>query len=269
MKAIIDTTILTDILLKLDSQRCTARRALDAYESTLLPQYAIKEFKAGPLRYYVWFHAKVVQAPTWAEALAAIPSVLPHQRNRASTALQALKDFQSSIGRKFTDEINKKYPNTEIDSVMKDEASIWLLQKITRAWRKRNSVTTEVINILPCYAEKDLVLKGSGLIDDSPRRCGVSDCCLRERYRDRLEDLELLEAACDNSKREVAKRKQALRQLRRHPNTPLAEKDCISLGDAVLVLDCPKDGTILTTNVSDHEPLAKELGLSVNSTKLD
>ena len=49
-KAYVETTILTDILLKPDSEKqVEALRALERYAKTLLPVYAIKECKAGPM----------------------------------------------------------------------------------------------------------------------------------------------------------------------------------------------------------------------------
>jgi hypothetical protein len=63
-------------------------------------------------------------------------------------------------------------------------------------------------------------------------------------------------------KPETTKRRQALKQLARLPKRRLSEKDCRNLGDAVFAFQCPKDATILTTNLSDHRVLATAVGVS-------
>ncbi len=50
-KAFVDTTILTNRLIKFREEKKEAKDALAKYEITELPVYAIKEFKAGPLDY--------------------------------------------------------------------------------------------------------------------------------------------------------------------------------------------------------------------------
>ncbi len=52
-RAYVETTILTNVLLKPGSKKqAAARSALSRYEETLLPVYSIKEWKAGPLDHY-------------------------------------------------------------------------------------------------------------------------------------------------------------------------------------------------------------------------
>ena len=53
-KAVVDTTILTDVLLNTGEVRANALNAISHYDETYLPVYAIKEFKAGPLKNFVW-----------------------------------------------------------------------------------------------------------------------------------------------------------------------------------------------------------------------
>jgi hypothetical protein len=128
---------------------------------------------------------------------------------------------------------------------------------------KRRNITSAVISPLSCYVESGIKTLLSKQLDDSPVRCGVNDCSLRERYRHRLPELKLLEDACIGTKPEVVKRRQALDRLRSHPTKQYEEKHCRALGDAVFALDCPAGGEILTTNVVDHKPLADALNITV------
>ena len=92
MKAIVDTTVLTDALLKPDPQGNRARESLKRYSPTLLPTYGIKEFKAGPLHYYVWLHNKAVEASTYADVIDAITAV------GRSVLAKSIRPSQASSG---------------------------------------------------------------------------------------------------------------------------------------------------------------------------
>lgn len=265
MKALIDTTILVDATLTTGAQGLRARAALGRYEENLLPHYAIKEFKRGALHNYVWFHTKVSQLPSWAEAIEAIRRTMGFKKNLPSTALQALVNFESSIENSLTDEIASKYPGMGYGQMKRIEGRVWLKQHVMRAWRKRRKLFSAVIAPLSCYVERAPSAEANGLLIDAPLNCKVPDCCMRTRYRLRLADVERLEKACTGPKKEVSRRREALNRLRRHPTQELEEKYCIWLGDAVFALECPAGAVILTTNVVDHDPLARAVGRTVQS----
>jgi hypothetical protein len=82
-KAYVDTTVLTDALLKQGPQGAVARGALKTYSETILPVYAIREFKAGPLNYWVWLHNKLVLTKSVSKTLDAISAIVGFQPNRA------------------------------------------------------------------------------------------------------------------------------------------------------------------------------------------
>ena len=52
----LDTTILVEALLKSRARRRKAADAVRQFSSSMLPVYAIKEFKCGALETYVWLH---------------------------------------------------------------------------------------------------------------------------------------------------------------------------------------------------------------------
>jgi hypothetical protein len=231
----------------------------------LLPQYAIKEFKGGPLHYYVWYHNKIVEASSCQEATTVIRNNIGTRKNLPATALQTLGDFLGSIGKELPVDIGLRYPGMNLESAQLAELRVWLKQRISKAWRKRRNLTTAVVSPQSCYVEKEFRTRLSGQLDDDPLKCNVTDCSLRERYRQRLADVRLLEQACIGTKKEIVKRRRALGRLRRHPTAPYDEEHCRALGDAVFALECPAGGEILTTNVVDHAPLAAALNLTVRS----
>ncbi len=61
--AFVDTTVLTDATLKIGDVAKIAKIAIKRYGKTQLPVYAIKEFKAGPLKNFVWLHNLLTQYP--------------------------------------------------------------------------------------------------------------------------------------------------------------------------------------------------------------
>lgn len=266
-KAFLDTTILANALLKRNEQGRNARAALSRYAESMLPVFAIKEFKAGALRNFVWFYNKVVTVSRWSDAIESIEKVAAYQGYKARTALTALREFESCIGKHLPSELAAKYPHFNQDEAMRAEAEIWLKTKIMLAWRKRRKLTTRVVEELSCYREVAPRLKSNRTIDDKPVTCGVLDCCLRSNFVSRKDDLASLIEAHNHlpPNRETTKRRQALRHLHRVGKRNLAEEECRVLGDAVFVLQCPSDAVILTTNIRDFSPLAAAIGRSVEA----
>ncbi len=89
--AYVDTTVLTDAVLKPGVQARRAVGAIRAFERSELPVYAIKEFKAGPLHNYVWLHNKLALTKSLAKSLEAISHMAATpRRNLLRTALEGL-----------------------------------------------------------------------------------------------------------------------------------------------------------------------------------
>jgi hypothetical protein len=79
--AFVDTTVLTDILLKTDWQRERSVKALRSFRRTELPVYAIKEFKAGPLGHFVWLHNKLQTTKCVSATMMAVAKLMPYRRH--------------------------------------------------------------------------------------------------------------------------------------------------------------------------------------------
>jgi hypothetical protein len=253
-KAYVDTTVLCDALLKHDANGAAARQALKAYQQTILPVYAIKEFKAGALNYWIWLHNKLVLTKSVADTLAAIDSVMGQQSNRARTAQQALVSVMAPL---------KMVPLTDIEGA--DLYRLAIARIIISAWNKRRSLTTDVADELPCYAEASPVIaRRTGLFENPGMSCrlhSTAECCMSMNLKARGEDLGfLLDAMKGLSRREDTKRRAVLHKLKNTPKRLMDAKDCRNLGDAVFALYAPADAVILTTNVKDHAPLANALG---------
>jgi hypothetical protein len=64
----------------------------------------------------------------------------------------------------------------------------------------------------------------------------------------------------NSSRKEDRERRKVLKRLVNTPKLPLDRESCRALGDAIFAFFCPEDAVVLTTNVRDHEPLARAVG---------
>jgi len=263
-KAYVDTTILTDALLKRDEYYRAAKAALQRFEVTELPVYAIKEFKAGPLANFVWFHNKLALLKSYQKALVALQRMsLSPRRYRTATGLQALAEAAGATGRFSLAHLQEIYgAKANLDAVNCDRFRLAIKTRVLRAWANRRNITSNVVDPLSCYTET-APYDENGLIVIEPVKCKVEkECCLGPILKSKSQDLEKLRNASPKNptRREDRKRSQALRELIRKPKQAMSEDSCRNLGDAVFAFFAPQDSVILTTNLKDHSPLARALG---------
>lgn len=262
-KAFLDTTILADVVLKGGPLHRNAKAAIAGYEQVLVPGYAVKEFKAGPLRAFRWLHNKVATTEDWSLAIAAIGSV-SRQQNLARTAIEAVAAFESSMASQL--QRDGEISPREARALKAQEARLWLKRQIMRAWRKQSRAPFCPTAPLDCYAVVAPVETPDGLIDIGQTRCTLGDCCIARQLRDEPIAARALEDACAAlaEKPEMQKRRKVLRKIRVH-SISIDDRDCRYLGDAVFALQCPADAVVLTTNLVDHTPLTAALGKSAVS----
>lgn len=262
-KAILDTTVLTDILLNSGEAKTIALKAINCYCETYLPVYAIKEFKAGPLKNFAWIHNKLVTTGSYEKSIDALQRMSrTPRRYTTSTALQALREASKSIGKQTSTDLLKKYgESASIDKILCDEFRLVLKFKIVTAWKKRRKVSTDITTPLPCYREVAPYEK-RGLIELNPKVCdSENECSMSSALKSKPEELrKMRDAIMDSEKPENIRRSKILRQLYRKPNALLQDKECRNLGDVIFAFFAPSDAEILTTNIRDHGPLAESLG---------
>lgn len=267
-KALVDTTVLTDVLLNSGETRRQAKEALSVYAETLLPVFALKEFKGGPLKNFVWMHNKLVTVQSFQKALQALQRMSrTPMRYTTSTALQALEKGAGSIGKETLPDLQKKYgKSASLDQILCDEFRLALKTTIMGAWKRRRKVTTSVTHPIACFREVPPREK-RGLLDLEPKGCErAEECALAPLLRSKVKELsKMRDAIKDSDKVENIKRARTLKQIYRTPNRSLVDQDCKSLGDAIFVLLCPDDAVILTTNTVDYVPLAQAVGKTVVS----
>src|SRR5437764_7115047 len=154
-KAFIDTTVLTDALLKPGHLGSAARAALRRYDVTELPVYAIKEFKAGPLKNFIWFHNKLVLLKSYARSLEVLQRMsLSPKRYTTATALEALQGAAYASRNLTSSDLRAMYGDkAKLDSILCDRYRLAIRVAIEKAWRRRRSLTTDIVIPLSCYKE--------------------------------------------------------------------------------------------------------------------
>lgn len=267
-KAYLDTTILADALIKNGPDAQAAKNAVRSYQVSQLPVYAIKEFKSGALGYVSYLHGKLLESGSYPVTLLALAKIA-RQPNRVATCLRLLSDLRSKI---INAPQNKALTATygtlaDAERTIYDSLVLESQMLVLKAWRRCDSFATEIVDDLQCYKRIPPKIKKSGRFDLSPTTCKTDDCCMTSALKARKMELTRLVSTIKRlpPKRENGPRQAVLHNLAVRGNFKMKDKDCRSLGDAVFALCCPIDADILTTNVSDHRPLANVLGKSVVS----
>ena len=260
-RAYVETTILTNVLLKPGSKKqAAARSALSRYEETLLPVYSIKEWKAGPLDHY-FLRSRQARGN-------ALPRIHPISNKRLESGPRSSQKgyFGRSVGSScYARPGRGGSPRRDLsrDEELADRYRLALASLIKRSWQKRRKVTTETIQDLECYTEAEPRIGKDGFYDLTPKECERDrECCLAERLKTNRDALVALRASIpENSRRYKDKnRRKVLKQLINTPKILLDRDQCRWLGDAVFAFFCPEDAVILTTNIGDHQRLAKAVG---------
>jgi hypothetical protein len=255
-RAYVDTTVLTDALLKGDPR---TRAALDRFIWTGLPVYAIKEFRAGPLKNWIWFYNKLV-VNSYPDALRELHRMgFTPRRYTTLTAIEALQQVAKELEFMVNEEVLAKYPHQTLGQTIRDQYLLHLKRRIVQSWRQRRSLTTEVLQELPCYPERAPRFHSGGVIERDHLGCDHGgECSLAVELRKRRLDLEKILATLTTlpAKPENQRRIRILKEfLKKKSRFVLEDKHCRGLGDVMFAVFCPDDALILTTNMKDYKPL--------------
>lgn len=238
--------------------------ALDRYSWTGLPVYAIKEFRAGPLKNWIWFYNKLVNN-SYPDALRELHRMgFTPKRYTTLTAIEALQQVAREFESMMTEELLAKYPGQTLGQAVRDLHLYHLKRRIVESWRQRRSVTTDVVQELLCYPERAPRFQAGGLIEKGHLGCDHGgECCLAVELRKQRPALEKILEVLKTlpPKAENQRRIKILREfLRKKSRFVLEDKHCRGLGDVIFAVFCPDDAVVLTTNLKDHEPLTAALG---------
>jgi hypothetical protein len=263
-KAYVETTILADALLKPGDPRCeAAHSAVKRYTESLLPVYAIKEWKAGIIKHYAYFHGKLVQTKSLSRTIRVISRLPePFHHYRKSTSWEALATAVRLAAR-------SRRPGAAVsgdeDQELADRYRLAIASLLYRRWSERRKLTTDTVQELDCYTESAPVLDRNGIFDLNPIDCDTEECSLAHELRSSPDLLKKMADAIPKSstRMEDVRRRQVLRDLIRLKHFQLTPEKCRALGDAIFAFFAPPDCVVLTTNKRDLVPLAGALGKRV------
>jgi hypothetical protein len=248
----LDTTILSDATLGVRARRMQTNAVLATHRRKTFPQYAAKEFKAGPLAAYVLFNNILAEEKSIERTVGRLDAIYgTPRRNLFRTALQAYRRAAQETDR----DTGKQFTHDELP----DEYRRHTKKVIFLAWKNIFKLG-EMTHALECHSLSKPRAKGPVLIDLDDRRCDHTGCALARQFHARKQELQILARIVESqpSKPENDNRLAALEDLLADRN--LNDSGCRHLGDAVFALLAPTDFVILTTNVRDHRPLAQALG---------
>lgn len=251
----IDTTVLVEALLKAQDKRKRARATINDYGRSLLPIYAIKELRLGPLRHYIWLHNKLVDTRSFSRTIRAIHNAFhkPYLKGTVEEALEV--GAENLVGSDLAAADTRQ--KTQI--AMADSLRLNIRRRIDRAWRERRKLSTEVVDELSCFPElAHSYNEETKYIDQDGGGCeSARECCLLPDLRKRRGDLHKLIAAIKDSERaEDTRRKKSLYLLLQRSGKPFRDPQSRALGDAYFALRCPPGCAVLTSNDKDHIVLA-------------
>jgi hypothetical protein len=262
----IDTTVLVEALLKAKAHRLKASEAIKAFDESLLPVYAIKEFSAGALSNYLWAHDLLVDTDSFQRTVRAIHRSI-HKPYRKGTAEEALLAAGESVHGRF---LPGKQSVRKFDQLLAEEYRLALRRRIRKGWSDRRSIATRVVNELACFPEEEPEVDSrTRLFRKLNTRCSfenaeVKECSFAAELRRRRPQLaKLLKFIGTGTRSEDIKRRNALTKMNSHPSRLFDEADCRHLGDAYFALFCPEHSVILTSNTKDHTILAEALNKAV------
>ena len=270
----VETTVLAEALLKISSRRKKAVAMIDEYPNSILPVYAIKELKAGPLLGYRFAHDKLIEMKSFIEVRNWLDMQYPtYKKGSAQEALNmgeeaTLEGLEIFHGSRFASSSDTR----SVQEKMADSVRYHIRRRIQIAWRNRKRITKRVSNELSCFAESaPWINELTGFYEDDRLKCDVGKrCCLALGFSKRRGDLRKLKTAIKGSTSdEDGRRRKILYQLLdREPKKVFFNEECKHLGDAIFALQCPNGCDILTTNIKDLKKLGTALKKNVRQLKL-
>lgn len=267
MPSFVDTTVVVEAGENSEDWLGHFKPHLEAEPPAEIPHYAFRELSAGLLQTLATAHNRLVQTASPAEAMQQVlrlPQVVGRTREGQLKALvTALAEALGLPG-------NAKEPMyTSARRQMCQSLSII----VAKLWRNaRNQSCTRHVQPLGCFGSGELTLDGKLIAGpqgrwecDKNSRCAAAEY-LHEKPGEMAKIVQFLQAAGD-AKRETVQRRKALKDLTENGPIKFNKRGCRALGDAYFAIMCPPGSVVVTTNLVDHEPLAKSVGKTAINPK--
>ena len=257
-EAFIDTTIVCNVLLPTTSgQDTAAKAAVGSYAVAAVPMYALREYRAGPLGYWILAYNVLVMHDDIKSAQDELASKSAFKPRQQSATLRAIVEGLIEVGLVGA--------TTPVD--LKRELENYLLRVISAAWDLRRGVGTDVVQHLGCFTDAEFDIVDEQIEIAECRReapCGAA-LELKKRSDDVQTILDVLRPPKKghSEKTETTSRRAALKDVLDKPPSKFDKRRCRAIGDAYFCIMAPSGFDILTTNSSDFAPMATALGKTI------
>ena len=259
----LDTTIVVDVAGKLTgSPKSKAEKHIDTNKPAATPYYALRELLTGYLRTVCETHNVILASTDPGEALIAILKRSPAEGRKKIGKIQELAH---ALQNAYT--TNAGAPRDEVMREMLGSIAL----RASQLWLRSHKMSgVNLVQPLGCFNSGDLTYGSNGELrgPGDSFNCIVSERCAAAAYLyDEKITLEKMIQALhpDNlnpiaaQKQENAQRRKALKELQAKGPKNFSKTQCRALGDAYFAAMCPPGSEVITTNVTDFEPLCQAL----------
>ncbi len=258
----LDTTVAIDVAAVKEPSATACMATIAANPPAELPFYALREMLAGYIRNICDAHNVLLAAQNPGEALQALLFLAPFQRRAAQQKLQLIAEALTAtfIGNPSGPRNQQK--QDMLDSLALEAARVWV--------RARKSAPWKTVQPLACFNQGEISHGKGGELrgPNNNFNCKKSERCAAAGWLFDNEILldKLIEALHPNNldpvaskKTENQSRRRALKDIKKEGPQRFDKGRCRAIGDAYFAAMCPQDASLLSTNVSDFEPLCTAL----------
>jgi hypothetical protein len=257
----LDTTIVIDLVDGEDQNRKLAEKYIASHLPAEVPYYALRELLSGHLQYLCQTHNILLAASNAAEAIVALLDRNPAEGRKRETRVRLLA---SEMAKVFDTD-----PESQRQTVKREVLEAIAL-KAAKIWRNSHRIANvSLTQHLGCFENGKITfgLSGELIGPGDSFNCVKSARCAAAAYlyENTADVQKMIDVLHPNkldsqvSKNESQKRRKALKELLTKGPNEFNKKYCRSLGDAYFAAMSPPGFSVVTTNISDFEPLCKAL----------
>jgi len=245
-RVFLETTVQIRRLLYAPSIRQTIRDTLQAYE-TLTSTYVWMEVQRTVGQDYQYLIDLILdrQPPS-------IPRLISYLGESKGVFSSRSLARMIQIMAQVLDELN--------GSTIEPIEVVYLLRR-QRTWMLDHEFFAGVDHVLDT-TRCDLVRPGYTVASGGRMSCRreTARCALPDLLNDYAIDVQQLQADTTTLTALDSGTRRALQEITSDPDLAKGERNCWSLGDLIIVLECPPNAALWTTNLRHFEPLCRALG---------
>lgn len=263
----LDTTIQIARLFSHLNLVANIERTVEQSDEIVTSTYVLKEFRARVCRDLVYYY-NVLREDCRMSYLFYRNVRLPKQQQRRK---QMFLEFQGSfwIEGRFMQEDGSV--SDQGDREIAERLKLWLRSAIEDWWDWFHESVDLISDETGCIHAKFGARRIGDTYDCSIRQCDSNDCQIVSFFRDRRREVEqIVDHLCTLSSERLTNELEQIRDilcvilpLLDQEDIVFEGRDCHKCGDAIIMLEAPKDSVFYTSNPTEAEHLKVPLRLQV------